>query len=111
LAEALPTAIDVLAPRGRCVAISYHSGEDRIVKAAFSRAETGGCECPPGLPCACGAVPVGRLLFRGSRRPTSEEMTRNRRAESARLRAVERLDPVGGESSAAPDPGHRSDRN
>ena len=72
LTDALPLAIDVLAPRGRCVAISYHSGEDRIVKTAFSRAETGGCECPPGLPCACGAVPVGRLVFRGSRRPSEE---------------------------------------
>jgi 16S rRNA (cytosine1402-N4)-methyltransferase len=94
LNETLPTAIEILAPRGRCVAISYHSGEDRIVKAAFARADTGGCVCPPGLPCACGAVPVGRLLFRGARRPTPEERSRNRRAESARLRAIERLDPA-----------------
>jgi 16S rRNA (cytosine1402-N4)-methyltransferase len=98
LAEAVPTAIEILAPRGRCVAISYHSGEDRIVKAAFARADTGGCVCPPGLPCACGAVPLGRLVFRGSRRPTAEERSRNRRAESARLRAVERLEPVTGGS-------------
>jgi 16S rRNA (cytosine1402-N4)-methyltransferase len=111
LTEAVPTAIDVLAPRGRCVAISYHSGEDRIVKAAFSRAETGGCECPPGLPCACGAVPVGRLLFRGSRRPTSEEIARNRRAESARLRAIERLDPVGGGPTSARPSGPGSEGN
>ena len=48
---------------------------------AFARADTGGCVCPPGLPCACGAVPVGRLLFRGARRPTPEERSRNRRAE------------------------------
>jgi 16S rRNA (cytosine1402-N4)-methyltransferase len=93
LAEAVPTAIEILAPRGRCVAISYHSGEDRIVKAAFARADTGGCVCPPGLPCACGAVPIGRLVFRGARRPTAEEQSRNRRAESARLRAIERIDP------------------
>jgi 16S rRNA (cytosine1402-N4)-methyltransferase len=111
LAEAIPTAIDILAPRGRCVAISYHSGEDRIVKAAFSRAETGGCVCPPGLPCACGAVPVGRLLFRGSRRPSSDEMARNRRAESARLRAVERLEPVDGASSLTPSAEHGWDQN
>jgi 16S rRNA (cytosine1402-N4)-methyltransferase len=95
LADTVPVAIDILAPRGRCVAISYHSGEDRIVKAAFAQAETGGCVCPPGLPCACGAVPVGRLVFRGARRPSAEEQSRNRRAESARLRAVERLEPVG----------------
>ncbi len=111
LADTMPTAIDVLAPQGRCVAISYHSGEDRIVKAAFSRAETGGCVCPPGLPCACGAVPVGRLVFRGSRRPTSEEMARNRRAESARLRAIERLDPGAGASSVPSPAGGRWDRN
>lgn len=98
LEEAIPTAIEMLTPRGRCVAISYHSGEDRIVKAAFSRADTGGCVCPPGLPCACGAVPVGRLLFRGARRPTPEERARNRRAESARLRAIERLDPAAAEA-------------
>ena len=112
LEETLPTAIEILAPRGRCVAISYHSGEDRIVKAAFAQADTGGCVCPPGLPCACGAVPIGRLLFRGARRPTPEERSRNRRAESARLRAVERLDGDVAESlPAAPagDPG-RSDR-
>jgi len=94
LSEAVPTAIDVLAPRGRCVAISYHSGEDRIVKAAFNRADTGGCVCPPGLPCACGAVPIGRLLFRGARKATPQERANNRRAESARLRAIERLGPV-----------------
>jgi len=108
LEEAIPTAIEILAPRGRCVAISYHSGEDRIVKAAFSQAETGGCVCPPGLPCACGAVPIGRLLFRGARRPTAEEKSRNRRAESARLRAIERLEPV----AAKPVGGDRgSDRS
>ncbi len=115
LEQTLPTAIEILAPGGRCVAISYHSGEDRIVKAAFAGADTGGCVCPPGLPCACGAVPVGRLLFRGARRPTPEERARNRRAESARLRAVERLDPAAEPVTAAPaaapagDPG-RSER-
>jgi 16S rRNA (cytosine1402-N4)-methyltransferase len=94
LAEAVPTAIEILAPQGRCVAISYHSGEDRIIKAAFNRADTGGCVCPPGLPCACGAVPIGRLLFRGARKASAEERARNRRAESARLRAIERIGPV-----------------
>jgi len=90
LAAALPEAIEALAPGGRCVAISYHSGEDRLVKAAFARAATGGCTCPPGLPCVCGAVSLGTLVFRGSRRPRPEEVERNRRAESARLRAFER---------------------
>jgi len=90
LADALPIAIDVLAAGGRCVVIAYHSGEDRIVKAAFRQAETGGCSCPAGLPCTCGAVSLGKLVFRGTRRPKSEEMARNRRSESALLRAFER---------------------
>ena len=90
LAEAVPASISALASGGRCVAISYHSGEDRIVKAAFGEAATGGCACPPGLPCACGAVPLGRLVFRGARKPNQMEVGRNRRAESARLRVFER---------------------
>jgi 16S rRNA (cytosine1402-N4)-methyltransferase len=90
LSEALPAAIDTLAPGGRCVVISYHSGEDRIVKAAFRLAESGGCSCPPGLPCTCGAASLGKLVFRGTRRPSAAEMARNRRSESALLRAFER---------------------
>jgi 16S rRNA (cytosine1402-N4)-methyltransferase len=90
LSVALPVAIDVLAPGGRCVVIAYHSGEDRIVKSAFRTAETGGCSCPPGLPCICGARSLGKLVFRGTRRPTAAEMARNRRSESALLRAFER---------------------
>ena len=90
LADALPVAIDALAPGGRCLVISYHSGEDRIVKTAFRFAETGGCTCPPRLPCTCGAVSLGRLVFRGTRRPTSSEVARNRRSESALLRGFER---------------------
>jgi 16S rRNA (cytosine1402-N4)-methyltransferase len=90
LADTLPVAIDMLAPGGRCVVIAYHSGEDRIVKAAFRQAETGGCTCPPRLPCSCGAVSLGKLVFRGTRRPTPAEIARNRRSESALLRAFER---------------------
>ncbi len=48
LADTLPTAIEILAPRGRCVAIAYHSGEDRIVKAAFSRADDRWLRLPAG---------------------------------------------------------------
>ena len=89
----LPGAIDgvleLLRPGGRCAALSYHSGEDRIVKDRFRQASTGGCVCPPGLPCVCGATPKVRLLTRGARRPSAEEVSINHRAESARLRAVE----------------------
>jgi len=94
--EVLPVALDAalarLAPRGRCIVLSYHSGEDRLVKERFVAAATGGCTCPPGLPCVCGAEPSARLLNRGARRPSPEERLANHRAESARLRAVERLE-------------------
>src|SRR4051794_33660360 len=91
LGPALDQAIEVLVPGGRCAVLAYHSGEDRIVKERFRNAETGGCVCPPGLPCVCGAEPVVRLIRRGARKPTAAEIATNPRAESARLRAVEKL--------------------
>ena len=91
LPNALDQAIDALAPGGRCAVISYHSGEDRIVKARFRDAATGGCTCPPGLPCRCGATPNVRELRPLKRRPTMAEITDNPRAESAVLRVVEKL--------------------
>ena len=95
----LPAALDEvlgrLVPGGRLVVLAYHSGEDRIVKDRFRQAATGGCVCPPGLPCVCGAQPSVRLLTRGARRPTPAEIERNHRAESARLRAVEALQDGG----------------
>jgi 16S rRNA (cytosine1402-N4)-methyltransferase len=91
LPAALDQVIDRLLPGGRCVAISYHSGEDRIVKQRFREAATGGCACPPGLPCTCGAVPLVRELRPLKRRPSAAEREANPRADSAVLRAVERL--------------------
>jgi 16S rRNA (cytosine1402-N4)-methyltransferase len=92
LRPALDQALDLLVPAGRCAVLSYHSGEDRIVKDAFRDAATGGCTCPPGLPCVCGAVPTARLLWRGARKPSAAEVEANPRARSARLRAVEKLE-------------------
>jgi len=94
LGSALDDALALLRPGGRCVVIAYHSGEDRLVKTAFTRAATDNCQCPPGLPCVCGADPQFRLVARGARRPTSDEIGRNRRAEAARLRVIERLPPT-----------------
>ncbi len=92
LAHALPAALDGLAVGGVCAVISYHSGEDRLTKQVFADASTGGCVCPPGLPCVCGAVVRHRLVFRGSRKASPAEVAENPRAESARLRAVVRID-------------------
>ena len=93
LTPALEAAIDLVTPGGRIAVLSYHSGEDRIVKETFRTATTGGCMCPPALPCVCGASPTVHLIFRGSKTPAPAEKAANRRAESARLRAVERLAP------------------
>lgn len=92
LDRALSAALGALAPRGRCVVISYHSGEDRLVKAAFRAAADGGCQCPPQLPCQCGAIPTVRLVRRGAAKPSAAEVAANPRAESARLRIVEKLE-------------------
>jgi 16S rRNA (cytosine1402-N4)-methyltransferase len=91
LAEALDGALSVLVPGGRMAVMSYHSLEDRMVKQRFREAETGGCVCPPGLPCVCGAVPTVRLLKRGAWTAGDDEVAANRRAESVRVRAVERI--------------------
>ena len=92
LAIALDVALGALVPGGRCVVLSYHSGEDRMVKRAFQAAMTGGCTCPTQLPCVCGATPVVAKLHGGSLGATEEEIAVNPRAESVRLRAVVKLE-------------------
>ena len=95
LGPALEEAIGAMEPGGRIAVLSYHSGEDRIVKERLRRADDGGCTCPPGLPCGCGAVPEARLLKRGGWTASADEIAANPRASSARLRAVEKLpDPA-----------------
>jgi 16S rRNA (cytosine1402-N4)-methyltransferase len=89
---ALPFAVQHLAVDGVCAVISYHSGEDRLTKQCFADAVTGGCVCPPRLPCVCGAVAHHRLVFRGARKASPAEIAANPRAESARLRAIARTD-------------------
>jgi 16S rRNA (cytosine1402-N4)-methyltransferase len=71
--------------------LSYHSGEDRIVKERFRSAESGNCVCPPGLPCVCGALRTVRVVRRIPKVPSAAEIAVNRRAASARLRVVERI--------------------
>lgn len=91
LAGTLDQAIELLRPEGRVAVLAYHSGEDTIVKSRFRSAATGDCTCRPDLPCGCGAHRTVRLLKRGAWKPSAAEIASNRRAESARLRAVEKL--------------------
>jgi 16S rRNA (cytosine1402-N4)-methyltransferase len=88
LERALGAAERLLAPGGRLVAITFHSGEDRIVKRFIADRE-GRCVCPPELPiCTCGARPV---LRRGvTRKPSAREVAENSRSAPARLRSATR---------------------
>jgi len=92
--EILPNAIDSAVRRtrsgGRVAVLSYHSGEDRIIKARFKQHATGGCECPSTLPCGCGATSIVRLV-RVASKPNAEEQLSNPRSSSARLRVAEVL--------------------
>lgn len=93
LRRALPAALAALAPGGRLAVLAYHSGEDRLVKAAFREVSTD--HVPPGLPAVPDALRARyRLLTRGAERPDLAEMAANPRAASARLRVVVRDEEV-----------------
>ncbi|KKM12279.1 16S rRNA methyltransferase [Clostridiales bacterium PH28_bin88] len=91
LARALRQAAEWLCPGGRVCVISFHSLEDRIVKQTFTEL-SGKCQCPPGLPaCTCDQKAILRLVSRKPVVPTGEEIRRNPRARSAKLRVAERI--------------------
>ena len=100
LPDAIDRAIAVLAPGGRCAVLSYHSGEDRIVKARLRHAATGGWSGPSHLPPPRDMQPTVRLLKAGAWTASLAESTANPRASSARLRAAEKLDPTPSETGA-----------
>ena len=84
-------AIDRLKPGGRLAVITFHSLEDRIVKNAMAEAVRG-CTCPPEFPvCVCGKKPRLKLIARKPIVAGEEELERNPRARSAKLRVAERL--------------------
>jgi 16S rRNA (cytosine1402-N4)-methyltransferase len=95
LDRALPLAWGLLREGGVLASISFHSLEDRRVK-RFLGERARGCVCPPDLPvCACGREPQAALLRRRSIVPSAEELERNPRAGSARLRAARKLTDEG----------------
>jgi 16S rRNA (cytosine1402-N4)-methyltransferase len=94
LDQALHQACELLRPGGRLAIIAFHSLEDRLVK-RFYRREARDCICPPEIPvCVCGHQATLRVLTTKPIRPTVEEVARNPRSRSARLRLAERLTEV-----------------
>ncbi len=91
LARGLDAALAALTPGGVLAVISYHSGEDRVVKAVLHEAATGGCHCPPELGCVCGAVPTITVFKASARLASAGEVVKNPRARSARLRVARKL--------------------
>ncbi len=90
----LPLAIDLLRPAGRLAVISFHSLEDRIVKTTF-KLEATDCICPPRQPvCTCGHHARVEMVTRKPVEASENEITTNPRSRSAKLRVVERLEPV-----------------
>ena len=91
LPQALRDAVDLLTPQGRLAVITFHSLEDRLVKNTFAELEKP-CTCPPDAPiCVCGKQPAAKRLTRKPVTAGAEELKRNPRARSAKLRAVEKL--------------------
>jgi 16S rRNA (cytosine1402-N4)-methyltransferase len=91
LGDFIELAVDLLAPDGRLVGISFHSLEDRILKQELRRL-SGHCQCPPRLPvCSCGARKVVEVLTRRPVAPSAREIEENPRARSAKLRAARKL--------------------
>ena len=90
LKDSLDDMIDLLNPGGRICIITFHSLEDRIVKAAFRKNENP-CTCPSDFPvCVCGKVSKGSIITRKPILPSEEEMETNSRSKSAKLRIFER---------------------
>lgn len=90
LREGLEAAFELLRSGGRLSVITFHSLEDRIVKQQMN-AWCEGCTCPKDFPvCVCGKKPRGSLVYKKGLAPTEEELEKNPRARSARLRVIEK---------------------
>ena len=92
LDKAICDFVDCLKPGGRMLVITFHSLEDRLVKRCFQRLQNP-CTCPPKAPiCTCGKKPVVKILAHGAVATTEEEIARNPRARSAKLRVAQKLE-------------------
>ena len=91
LANVLREIISFLSPSGRIAVITFHSLEDRIVKTTFAK-QASPCECPRDIPyCVCGKEPTVRVITRKPITPSPQELEKNSRAHSAKLRIAEAL--------------------
>lgn len=90
LKESIDKMIELLNPEGRICIITFHSLEDRIVKTKFRENENP-CTCPPDFPvCVCGKKSKGKVITRKPMIPSEDEIERNKRAKSSKLRIFER---------------------
>ncbi len=91
ISRAMENMIPLLSPEGRLAVITFQSLEDRIVKSAMAEAARG-CTCPPSFPvCVCGRKPKVKVITRKPILPGQEELERNPRARSAKLRVCEKI--------------------
>ncbi len=91
LDRGLDAAFDLLKSGGRLCVITFHSLEDRIVKRRFAE-YCKGCICPPDFPqCVCGRTPRGKLINRKPAEASPEELEKNVRSRSAKLRVIEKI--------------------
>ena len=91
LSLALDDAFELLAPNGVLAIITFHSLEDRMVKQKFKEYTTG-CTCPSDFPvCVCGKTPRGMLPHRKPIEPSADELSKNPRSRSAKLRVIIKL--------------------
>lgn len=91
LEQTIRDSVDLLKKGGRMSVISFHSLEDRIIKTTFSSLESG-CTCPKDFPmCVCGNTPKVKSVGRKPITPSNEELERNPRARSSKLRTIEKI--------------------